>query len=104
MFMFVVFAGLVAVFLVVEAGGRTARRLRRLVLPAAAARTEQQREALLADATAFRAGGDTAREEARLVARRLGGQVDAERYQRAMAAIAAADAISHPLHPPTGPA
>jgi hypothetical protein len=103
-FMFVVFAGLVAAFLVVEAGGRTARRLRRLVVTASAANAELLREAILADATAFHAGSDASREEARLVARRLGGHVDAERYQRAMAAIAAADALSHPLRPPSGPA
>jgi hypothetical protein len=103
-FMFLVFVGLVAVLLVVEADGKTAARLRRLVFPASTARVEQQRDAMLADATAFRAGDDTAREEARLVARRLGGQVDAERYQRAMAAIAAADALSHPLLPPSGSA
>jgi hypothetical protein len=100
--MFVVFAGLVAAFLVAESGGRAARRLRRLVATASAANAELLREAMLADAAAFRASSDTAREEARLVARRLGGQVDAERYQRAMAALAAADAVSHPLRPPSG--
>ena len=104
MFMFVVFVLLVAVFLVVETGGKTVRRLRRRVAPASETRSEEQREAMLADATAFRAGDGTAREEARLVARRLGGQVDAERYQRAMAELAAADAVTHPLLPPTGSA
>lgn len=104
MFMFVVFAGLVAAFLVVEAGGKTARRLRRLVFTASAANAELLRDAMAADAASFRAGNDAAREEARLVARRLGGHVDAERYQRAMAAIAAADALSHPLRPPSGTA
>jgi hypothetical protein len=103
-FMFVVFAGLVAVLLVVEAGGKTARRLRRLLFTASAANAELLREAMAADAAAFHTGRDAAREEARLVARRLGGHVDAERYQRAMAAIAAADALSHPLRPPSGTA